>query len=149
MIDENNENPCDPTTRTEVVHSSVPGIQSVVVKHKPLKKRSRQALYREAIEAAVSPTSLRAVIKALVNEAKGGNVQAAKEVLDRCLGKAVQRLDMQIDAGANLIELTRAMDKASAPLPPGLPYEAEIIDPGANTGSSGGTEPEQGDESDA
>ena len=42
---------------------------------------------RSALFEAVSEEDLRAVVQALVTEAKAGNVQAAREVLDRTLGK--------------------------------------------------------------
>ena len=43
---------------------------------------------RTAMLDAISPEYLRDVVRVLVEEAKQGSVQAAKEVLDRSLGKA-------------------------------------------------------------
>ena len=45
---------------------------------------------RSAMLAAVSDKEMKAVVKKLVELAKGGNVPAAKEVLDRCLGRPVE-----------------------------------------------------------
>ena len=51
----------------------------------PHAKRAQEL--RKAFYAAVSDEDLAEVVKALVREAKLGDVQAAREVLDRCLGK--------------------------------------------------------------
>ena len=40
--------------------------------------------------AAVSDKEMKAVVKKLVELAKSGNVPAAREVLDRCLGRPVE-----------------------------------------------------------
>ncbi len=45
---------------------------------------------RSAMLAAVSDKEMKAVVKKLVELAKGGNVPAAREVLDRCLGRPVE-----------------------------------------------------------
>ena len=45
---------------------------------------------RTALLAAVSPEDLVEVVKALITNAKAGDVFAARELLDRCLGKAKQ-----------------------------------------------------------
>ena len=45
---------------------------------------------RSAMLAAVSDQEMKAVVKKLVELAKGGNVPAAREVLDRCLGRPVE-----------------------------------------------------------
>ena len=42
---------------------------------------------RSALLAAVTREDIEAVIRKLVELAKNGNIQAAKEVFDRCLGK--------------------------------------------------------------
>jgi ribosomal protein L17 len=42
---------------------------------------------RTALFAAVSPDDLRQVVESLVEQAKTGNVPAARELLDRCLGR--------------------------------------------------------------
>lgn len=50
--------------------------------------RKAQAL-RAALMRAVAVGDLRAVVRQLVNQAKGGDVQAARLLLDRCLGPCV------------------------------------------------------------
>jgi hypothetical protein len=45
---------------------------------------------RSALLAAVTPDVIHAIIACLVEEAKRGNVAAAREVLDRCLGRPVE-----------------------------------------------------------
>jgi len=44
---------------------------------------------REALLGAVTPDDLAAIVHALVARAKSGDVAAAREVLDRCLGRPV------------------------------------------------------------
>ncbi|MBL8860702.1 MAG: hypothetical protein JNK02_01720 [Planctomycetes bacterium] len=48
------------------------------------------AALRAAMLAAVSPEDLHAVVAKLVDLAKGGNVPAIREVLDRTLGKPIE-----------------------------------------------------------
>ena len=45
---------------------------------------------RSAMLAAVSDKEMKAIVKKLVQLAKSGSVPAAKEVLDRCLGRPVE-----------------------------------------------------------
>jgi len=45
---------------------------------------------RSALMQAVTPDDLQEVIAKLVEEAKGGNIPAAKELLDRVLGRALE-----------------------------------------------------------
>ncbi len=54
----------------------------------PLAKRTAEI--RQAVYDAVTAEDLRAIVKALVAQAKAGDVPAAREVLDRLLGKSVQ-----------------------------------------------------------
>ena len=67
---------------------------------------------RTAFFAAVSDEDLRAVVLALVREAKGGDVAAARELLERCLGKA-EAADLQ----DRLVELERLFQAAGAEAP--------------------------------
>ena len=46
------------------------------------------ALLRETLLAAVTPDDLHAVVRALIEQARQGNVPAARELLDRVLGRA-------------------------------------------------------------
>ncbi len=48
------------------------------------------AALRAAMMEAVSPADLRAVVSKLLELAKGGNVTAIREVLERTLGKPVE-----------------------------------------------------------
>jgi hypothetical protein len=60
---------------------------------------------RSALLEAVTPADLKAVVRALIKKAKGGDVPAAREVIERTLGKPLEadlleRLDLlerQID----------------------------------------------------
>jgi hypothetical protein len=47
------------------------------------------AQLRSALLQAVSGRDLKAIVKKLLEQAKGGDVQAAKLVIERCLGPAV------------------------------------------------------------
>jgi hypothetical protein len=48
---------------------------------------ARVSALRSALLDAVTPDDLRAVVAALVDRAKGGDVAAARELLDRAIGK--------------------------------------------------------------
>jgi len=50
---------------------------------------SRTQLLHNALIQAVGPRDIRAITKVLIKMAKGGDIQAIKEVYDRALGKAV------------------------------------------------------------
>lgn len=45
---------------------------------------------REALLAEVTPDDLRAIVRGLVEQAKGGDVAAAREILLRTLGRPVE-----------------------------------------------------------
>lgn len=64
---------------------------------------AKVAALRKALFAAVRPSDLKAVVKRLVDEAKGGDVQAARVLLDRLLG-----------APASYITLDASIDTAQA-----------------------------------
>jgi len=64
---------------------------------------------RSALLAAVSKADIEAIVASLVKEAKAGNVAAAREVLDRCLGKPVE-----IDLLVRLEELEAAVASQDA-----------------------------------
>jgi len=66
----------------------------------------RVAELRDAMLSAVSPEDLRAIVARLVEEAKAGSIPAAKEVLDRLLGRPVE---------ADLIERMAAIEEALGP----------------------------------
>lgn len=54
----------------------------------PLNRRVGQL--RSALIRAVTTDDLRAIIRKLIEQAKAGDVIAAREVLDRCLGRPVE-----------------------------------------------------------
>ena len=45
---------------------------------------------RSAMLQAVTQTDMKAIVKKLVDEAKAGSVPAAREVIDRCIGKPTE-----------------------------------------------------------
>jgi hypothetical protein len=51
---------------------------------------ARVARLRTALLDAVTPADMKAIVAKLVEQAKAGNVPAAKEVLERTLGKPVE-----------------------------------------------------------
>jgi hypothetical protein len=67
---------------------------------------AQAARLRSALFEAVTPEDLASVIQTLVAKAKGGNVPAAREVLDRLLGKP-EAIDL-LDRLAQLEELLGA-----------------------------------------
>ncbi len=73
------------------------------------------ALVRSALLSAVTVEDVGAIVKALVAQAKNGDVTAAKEIFDRCLGKSRQAIDVGFgDAQQNIegmddLELARTI----------------------------------------
>ena len=57
---------------------------------------ARVAQIRSLLLSEVTDDSLKAIIKTLIAQAVGGDVQAAREILDRCIGKP--NLAIAIDA---------------------------------------------------
>jgi hypothetical protein len=51
---------------------------------------------KDALLAAISTEDIKAIIKKLIVKAKGGNIQAAKEVFDRGFGKSVETSDVNV-----------------------------------------------------
>ena len=70
----------------------------------------RVAALREALLAEVSPEDLRAIVRVLVDQAKSGDVAAAREVLLRTLGRPVE---------ADLLERLEALEERLAEQTPG------------------------------
>ena len=50
----------------------------------------KAAALRKALYEAITPGDIRAAVKALAKEAKAGNVIAARELLDRAVGKPLE-----------------------------------------------------------
>ena len=63
---------------------------------------------RVALLRAVTPADLKAVVRKLVKLAKGGDVAACKELLDRCLGKSVAPVELAGD-----LNITHDVDLAA------------------------------------
>ena len=71
---------------------------------------SRTAEYRRAIREAVGPDTVVQIIGVLIKKALEGDVIAAREVLDRVLGKA--RVNVEVDHRNASIEELRARVRA-------------------------------------
>lgn len=68
----------------------------------------------EAFKKAISLQDIKDIAKTLVTEAKAGNAKAAKEVLDRCLGKPAQPLNIAGEDGGPLPPITVIIQHAEA-----------------------------------
>ena len=67
------------------------------------------AALRQALLDAVRPEDLREIVDSLVRQAKAGDVQAAREVLLRALGRPLE---------ADLLERIEALEQRLAATPP-------------------------------
>lgn len=63
----------------------------------------RKNEYRQALRDAVSMDDFVAVISALVEKAKGGDIRATQELLNRLLGKPEQSIDLTSEGGGIVI----------------------------------------------
>ena len=61
------------------------GNQIAVGNSGPLNRKAQEL--KDAALAAVSAKDIKFIIKKLVSQARAGDIKAAKEVFDRCLGK--------------------------------------------------------------
>lgn len=59
--------------------------------------RKRQEHYRKLFDKSVSKEDFIAVVKALVDQAIGGDVQAAKLILLRCMGREPEHIEITED----------------------------------------------------
>lgn len=59
------------------------------------------------IQAAVTDVDIREIVQALVRRAKTGDIIAARELLDRLLGKASQKIDMDLHTDEQQVERAR------------------------------------------
>ena len=57
------------------------------------------AAIRSALYKALNPSELSAVVKALLREAKAGDIAAIKEIFDRTLGRSVSTIEMRAAFG--------------------------------------------------
>lgn len=80
-------------------------------------KQTPEASHRLALARAfndgVSTADMLAIAKKLIEEAKKGNVKAAKEVLDRCLGKAQQTVELNLGLNEETMQLLGMIDGSS------------------------------------
>lgn len=92
---------------------------------------ARVAELRRAMLEGVTAGDVRAIVKALVKQARGGDLAAAREILDRTMGKARSTVEIQqtlldeaeLDAEIESV-LARLADRRSAP-----PVEPRIETP--------------------
>lgn len=85
------------------------------------------AALRATMLKAVTHRDLEAIVKQLIKQAKDGDVLAAREIFDRCFGKAKQSVDMEVDTTTNRIErefgdmspeeLAEILEQGNNPLP--------------------------------
>jgi hypothetical protein len=81
----------------------------------------RVAALRAALLDGVTPEDVTEVVRLLVTAAKAGNVPAARELLDRCLGKSTLAVDLTLleppdDAGtANLTQYVSSLAQLGVP----------------------------------
>jgi hypothetical protein len=79
---------------------------------RPLARRAQRL--RVELFRAVTPEDLRAIVRALVDRARAGDTTAAREVLDRLLGKPeAQDLFAQLD---ELEDLLRGLREPASPI---------------------------------
>lgn len=79
---------------------------------------------RTALLRAVTQKDIEAIVKQLIEKAKAGDVHAAREVFDRCFGKARLSVDMEV-------EVDTAADKLDRQFAEMTPLElAEILEQG-------------------
>lgn len=57
--------------------------------------------WRSAMMNAVTAADVRKIVKAMVKAAEGGDVQAARMLLDRCLGKVVTNVEVAGELGCS------------------------------------------------
>lgn len=67
----------------------------------PIRAKRKQLI--DALVAAVSPADIQAIAKRLVKDAKGGDKPATHELLNRCMGKARQQIDVDGNVEFRLI----------------------------------------------
>jgi len=71
----------------------------------------RVAALRAALLSAITPTDIKVIIKKLIKQARGGDLAAAKEVLDRAVGRPVE-----LDFLEKIENLERMLDEITGPI---------------------------------
>ena len=69
--------------------------------------------FKRIFQEAISFEDMKAVAEAMLTKAKGGDVKAAKEVLDRCMGKAPQAVKLEGEVNLNMMGLLELIDGSS------------------------------------
>jgi len=97
----------------------------------------RVAELRSTFFEVVTKQELRAVIRALLKKAKAGDIIAARELLDRCLGKPQQTVDIDLEVDdkpkeksldeMSDLELAEIIVRGGIELPPILKKKVENI----------------------
>lgn len=67
------------------------------------KGRKRQEHFRGLFERCVTDHDFEAVVKSLVNQAIGGDVQAARLILERCLGREVEKVEVENEPNGRVV----------------------------------------------
>jgi len=70
------------------------------------------AAWRQALVDAVTAEDLEAIIRQLVVTARAGDPWAVREILDRCLGKAVAQVELSTAAGFGTLKTYINVDTA-------------------------------------
>lgn len=71
-------------------------------------KRAREL--RQALHDAVTPEDMAAVARALIDKAKSGDVAAARELLDRIIGRAIPAKTTDCDSGGEPVVIRLEFD---------------------------------------
>lgn len=71
-------------------------------------KRAREL--RQALHDAVTPEDMAAVARALIDKAKAGDVAAARELLDRIIGRAIPAKTTDGDSGVGPVVIRLEFD---------------------------------------
>lgn len=73
-------------------------------------KKSEQEKYRAYMLRTVGPERFKVIVGALAAKAEGGDVQAAKVLIEQIMGKPAQRIDVQGD-----LAVTKGYAKEASP----------------------------------
>lgn len=69
--------------------------------------------FKKTFQAAITDQDIIDIAQKMVFLAKTGNVKAAKEVLDRCMGKPPQAVNIEGDINVNMTGLLELIDGSS------------------------------------
>ena len=77
----------------------------------------RVAQLRSLLFSAVSDEDLKAIVAKVVEQAKAGDMAAAREVLDRCLGKSVAAVNLDVSGPPHGFTIAMVMAAMAASKP--------------------------------